>query len=113
MPIAPGTLASGKVLAVGDTGGEENHVLTQPELPAALAGITSTLRAWRTNLETLEGQWLAPPAVKGTQQTDPPTETAQFSFDNDGGGQGHNNLSPFLCINFIRKTQRRFWRLPA
>ena len=33
-PIGAGTLPSGTVLAVGDTGGEEKHVLTIPEIPA-------------------------------------------------------------------------------
>jgi hypothetical protein len=32
-PLAPGTLASGPVVAVGDTGGEEKHVLLTAELP--------------------------------------------------------------------------------
>jgi len=104
-PIGAGTLASGTVLAVGDTGGEEKHVLLPNELPASFS-LTATLRAWRTNLETLAGQWLAPPGSAGNVSTTPPTEDGTFNFTNTGGDQGHNTMPPYTTLTYLKRTAR-------
>jgi len=104
--LGAGTLASGAIITNGSTGGEENHVLTQTELPSAWTNIKATLRGWRTNLETIAPQWLAPNATTGTQQTNPSTEEATFNFMNTGGDQGHNNLPPYYGVYWIRRTAR-------
>lgn len=113
-PLVAGTLPSGTILAVGDQGGEEKHVLVQTELPSAWNSITSVLKAWRTNLETLAGQWLAPSAALGGGPTTPATETGTFTFANEGGDQGHNTMPPYAVGYLLQRTPlRQFYRIDA
>jgi microcystin-dependent protein len=90
--------------AAGTTGGEENHVLIQTELPLSLLGITEVRSGYRTNLNIGGPQWLAPDGSAGGSITTPPTETASHDFTNPGGDQGHNNMPPFMVLNVYIKT---------
>lgn len=110
-PIGVGTLPSGTVLAVGDTGGSEKHVLTANELPASFS-LNATLDGHRTNTETLGPQWLAPPGSDYSSATTPPTELATFPFVNPGGGQGHSTLPPFWTVFFLRRTDKQYFAVP-
>lgn len=107
-PIGAGTLPSGTVLAIGDTGGEEKHILAANELPAAFS-LSATLDGHRTNTETLAPQWLAPPGSAYSSATTPPTELGTFPFVNAGGGQGANNLPPYYALSFLRRTGREYY----
>lgn len=113
MPIGAGTLPSGTVLAVGDTGGEEKHTLLQTEMPSLWGNIKAVLRGWRiTPSETLAPTWLAPAGSAGTTQTNPATETGTFSFENTGGDQPMNNLPPYTALTFLRRTARIYLTTP-
>jgi len=83
--VPVGKTATGTFTALGATGGEETHLLTTPEIPAhahTISGFGNTY-----NIST------------GVTST-----TAIFSGSlatgNTGGGGSHNNLQPYIVINY-------------
>lgn len=92
--------------SLGDTGGEENVTLTESQLPAhnhwqgdfGENGFNFT----GNGIETRTSGWA------GRSRTDfagahGQTTIAQLSTQDAGGGSAHNNLPPFLAINFLIK----------
>lgn len=100
MPIAAGTLPSGTALAIGDTGGEEKHLLTLAESPSHdhgfVAGDNPIVGA-ATGTFTI-------PTVAGAA-------SRARNFESAGGDQPHNNLPPYFVIQVLRKSLRKYWRL--
>lgn len=96
-PLEPGTQA-GNVYNWGQRAGEELHTLVQNELPlhshvpqASGAGATVGTPSgnfWATGVD----QYAASPIN---------TPMAPNAIANAGGGQGHENRSPYLVVNFI------------
>ncbi|MFO0747720.1 MAG: tail fiber protein [Myxococcota bacterium] len=81
---------------IGEVGGEENHVLSLGELPththvvnASSGGATST---------SPTGNVLAGGAAYSENGAD--TTLAPQSISTTGSNQGHNNLQPFLVVNY-------------
>lgn len=118
MPIAPGTLPSGLVLNVGDTGGEEKHKLTTTELPEH-----THLMAANENQDTNPLTSANQVAISGAAGTDEYAlkgsdlaatlgQTSPVGSAADSADLAHNTLGPYFCINFLRKTNRRWYRLP-
>lgn len=123
MPIQVGTLASSKVLAIGDTGGEENHKLSATEaktpshyhlegLPSRIGasdsvscyfgaeGIPSTAPNQNPNwFETIQGGGGSNAARK--------TSAVGATGENDA----HNNLPPYYVICFIERTSRLYYKI--
>lgn len=112
VPVGVGTLPSGTTLAVGDLGGEEDHILTQAELPLSLSALTANLTGFRTNMEAAPPIWLASPGSGPQTATTPPSEEATFTFTNTGGGQGHNTLPLYRAVYFLRRTARQLCTQP-
>lgn len=108
-PIAAGTLPSTTVLAVGDTGGEENHILTQAELPA----IKPTFQYFNGNDSVSGGD--AKQFVDGPS-TSPPAggvpNNATKELDTLGSGAGHNNMPPYVVGYLLQRTVRQYYRVP-
>jgi hypothetical protein len=75
-----------------ETGGEKNHTLTIAEMPShnhnQPAGI------------------LPPPNANDVDVTggNASTLAANVSTDNTGGGQGHNNLQPYIVVKMWKRT---------
>jgi len=107
--IGVGTGAGLTTRALGDTGGEETHVLTKAELASHKHGIKLNHENGGTNDST------------GWPQTDgsgpiaihAETEADYSSADPAGNGNplgstgsdnGHNTMQPFVALNFIIKT---------
>lgn len=98
-PVGAGTLPSATVLAPNDTGGEEKHVLTIPELPK---------------------QSLYPDPFAGTQFPSGGGAISGGGLDNSqikpfptltvvGNDVGHNTMPPYFTVNFLRRTARLFY----
>jgi microcystin-dependent protein len=80
--------------ALADSGGEENHTLTVAEMPAHVHeqryGSSNDPEDIYFNNSSGFGETLDPQTGINTQSS--------------GGGDAHNNMPPFLAVNFIIKT---------
>jgi microcystin-dependent protein len=83
-------IGAGGTYALGSTGGEATHTLTVNEMP-------SHTHAYSTNSATAQFT-----TGGGTGMDIRQTNNATSSPT--GGGAAHNNLPPYLAINFIIKT---------
>jgi microcystin-dependent protein len=80
--------------ALGKQGGAKTHTLVTAEIPAhnhVIRSQTATTGS-ATSYE------------HGTLDTSSAETEASETTDNAGGGQAHNNLQPYLTLNFIIKT---------
>jgi microcystin-dependent protein len=103
VPIHMGTGPSGDTYQIGEMAGVESVTLTTQQVPIH----THTLRA------TLNQGSQNPPATSMTLAQSPTQNVFPYGSDNppatlnassitpDGGSQPHENMQPFLCINFI------------
>lgn len=102
-PIGPGTLASGTIVNVGDTGGEEKVELLEANIPIHV--MNGYIVDTGANL-----------ATRGILSDDDRSTTAH-EIDRFGGDPvtdatvAHNNLPPYKAIFFIRRTARTHYRL--
>lgn len=102
-PVGAGTLPSGTVLSIGDTGGEERHTLVLSELPNPLAPLV---------VET-SGDASPPSQSRLTAGNANQTYGAQsFPIPNAGGGNGHNNMPPYYALSFLRRTIKQYYVVP-
>ena len=96
--------------ALGEKGGEEQVTLTEAQIPAH-----------RHHVHVLNGQGDAPtpankvPAIEGKSDKDygdlPNPADATFDpgcVSQTGGGQPHDNMPPYKCINYIIALQGTF-----
>lgn len=97
----------------GQLGGEENHTLTVQELPAhihfaranntngiaGIAGITpDATKSVAQGLVSLQGGGTTAAQIYGTGPGTASMHPA--TIGNSGGSQAHNNMAPFLTLNF-------------
>jgi microcystin-dependent protein len=103
VPLHQGTGDFGTTYTVGENGGVETVTLTSPQLP-----IHSHLPQGSTDPATSsspQDRVLASISAAGTRSaygTDPPYGALHpSSLTSDGGSQPHDNLQPYLVVNFI------------
>lgn len=90
-------LASGS-RSLGQTGGEETHTLTLSEMPSHSHGI-------RSNSTGGNADW-----VVSDHQSNKFQRELNFSWEGStisktGGGQAHNNMPPFVVVNYWKRTE--------
>ncbi len=89
----------------GERGGEEAHTLINPEMPGHThnpAGSSATANA------TSPGGNVWATLSSGGYAGNPNTTLNQASITNSGGSQPHNNMSPYLVLNFVIALQGIF-----
>jgi microcystin-dependent protein len=101
LPIHQGS-GSGTTWAIGQSGGEESVTLTVAQTP----GHTHTALASTDVAGTTQNQGNVPASLSaGTNNAygvlTPLTNLDPSTLAAVGGGQPHDNMHPFLCINFI------------
>jgi len=84
------------VLLLGQSGGEEQHTLTASEIAAHTHFLGNNAGATGLNPA------LSAPATAAKQLYAPPPSTGSMapSIGLTGGNQPHNNLQPYLTLNF-------------
>lgn len=100
-PLGPGTLESGFVVAVGDTGGTEKVALVEDNIPLFEISPTYALEdgANRSSVGLI--------ADDDRQAT--PTPNAVLEFGKDPP-DAHSNMPPWKARYFIRRTNRKYYR---
>lgn len=106
-PLAPGTLPSAVIIAVGDTGGEEKHLLLSAETGivghnhaemCADAG-NNAIGGGGANRRTF--------GVAGSTTEDSLIKTG--SVADASALNSHNNMPPYIGRFFIQRTARKFY----
>lgn len=117
IPIGAGTLPSGTVLAIGATGGEEKHSLTEAEIAPHTHNFPDATNAGTTGPV---GQNLAVPDGGIDSATGPFTgvgiTTSNRLVTQSAGGSGspavvtpHNTLPPYVVVSYLRRTIRQYY----
>lgn len=101
VPVGVGTGSGLTARALGATGGEESHTLTDAEIPVlgvptAVHGGDATLSSATTHEDNGDLVMNA-----RNSQHDPTSYDAPV---NTGGGDDHNTMQPFVVVNFEIKT---------
>jgi len=81
---------------LGETGGTKTHTLTEGEIPGHAHGF-SDLRGSGTGAQSTGYSGIG----TGTDNSSTPTAV---QTDSVGGGQAHQNLQPYITLNYIIKT---------
>lgn len=84
----------------GQVGGQPNHTLTQNEMPTHnhfISGSSNTASA-----DTPEDCiWGVPTGQLPYLAANPNTTMNPAAIPTTGGSQPHNNMPPYLCVNFV------------
>ena len=95
---------------LGERGGEEDHFLTEEELPSHThtAMASGQLEKGRDRQRSPEGHVLAHGNFKiySTQPAD--VEMAESTISETGGNEAHNNMPPYLGLNYILCLQGQY-----
>lgn len=75
---------------LGETGGAKTHTLTEAEMPAHTHGTAARFNGGTGSFENIAGSGSA--------------TNASLDTDSTGGGGAHNNLQPYITLNYIIKT---------
>lgn len=99
IPIHMGTGPSGTTYQLGETGGVESVTLTVNQIPVhshalLAAGVVA-------NDPNPAGNVPAESSAVALYQSGAPSAAMANSIGLVGGSQPHENLQPFLCVNFI------------
>ncbi len=93
---------------LGERAGQEAHTLMISEIPTHVHTLQGSNSA--ANTTTLNGQFLSnsAPAEIYHNNAGSPSKVVLNTVGNTGGSQPHNNMSPFLVLNFCIALQGIF-----
>jgi microcystin-dependent protein len=107
VPLHPGTGAGLPNYNLGQKGGNYQEILNVQQIPAHNHHIAASEEDGSQN--EASGHYLATSTSGNIYHNSPNNiSLGQNSVTNTGGGQAHNNMQPFLGINFIIALQGVF-----
>lgn len=104
-PVHPGNI----VVTLGQKGGEENHALDVTELPRHTHGVSAAGN--QASDSSVAGNVLSSQARSGITMYNDTGERKQLhdsTVSQTGGGQAHDNMQPYLTLNFAIAVQGLF-----
>jgi len=103
VPIHMGTGPSGETYQIGEMAGTETVTLTTQQIPTHTHPLRATLNQASQNQPGNSTSLAQSPTqnVFPYGADNPPATLNASSITPDGGSQPHENMQPFLCINFI------------
>ena len=109
-PLGQGNGAGLSQRVIGETGGEQNVTLTQNTMASHTHNMSGAATAGASTTPGPTVVLAEPPTVASIYQTSPgPLVTLNpGAVGPSGSGQPHNNLQPFLVLNFIIALQGIF-----
>jgi microcystin-dependent protein len=102
IPLHMGTGSSGTTYQIGESGGVESVTLTTNQIPNHTHPIlVSTSQGVQPNAAGNVLAALSPVSMYKPNAVAPNLPMSNQSIAIAGGSQPHDNMQPFLCINFI------------
>lgn len=99
LPIHKGSGVGLPVFSLGSKGGSETEAISLNEMPAH--GHTPRVSSAAAGSPVPVGGVPAAAPVNAFSAAAPDTDLAPAIDETTGGGAPHNNVMPFLCVNFI------------
>jgi len=97
----PGPSLSNRILS--QTGGEETHTLTVPEMPSHTHTHNAPGGDYNNGLVTLDGTGTPGSIDNGGHELKVANSPIALVINSTGGGGAHNNMQPFIVVNYLIK----------
>jgi microcystin-dependent protein len=107
-PLQPGQGPGLSLYDLGETGGEESHVLTTAEIPSHTHAVNANSGAG-TKVAAQGNTWAVASAERGkkmySSNVSGPSQMASGAVAVSGSSLPHNNMPPYLTLNFCIAMQ--------
>lgn len=103
-PMHPGRGPGLTSRRLGQRGGAETDTLSEAQIPSHrhdLRGMASGLSGVGNSIEPTNNAFAVTTGTSYQSATTNNTSMASQALENAGGSQAHNNLQPFIAMNFI------------